>query len=217
MNIFHQLVERPWVGTDNPAIDGGRSFDLSAATVGLRMFLCIASVLFSLLVITYADRMLFEDWRPTPSQWILWFNTGLLIQSSIAFQWSLFSIRRDRVDNAKVGMLVAGLFAVAFLIGQILAWRQMITSVEFDITNPAVAFFYLITALHALHMMGGLVAWRRTAKVLWQSPNTQDMTLRIRLCTTYWHFLLIIWLILFGLLFSDNDNLNALLVLCGLR
>lgn len=217
MNIFRQLVEKPWVGTENPTIDAGRSFDLSAAAVGLRMFLCIASVLFSLLVITYADRMLFEDWRPTPSQWILWFNTGLLVISSGAFQWSLFSIRRDRVDNAKVGMLVAGLFAVAFLIGQIFAWRQMIASLEFDITNPAVAFFYLITALHALHLLGGLVAWKRTAKVLWQNPGAQDMALRIRLCTTYWHFLLIIWLILFGLLFSGNDSLNGLLAFFGLR
>src|SRR5690606_37080423 len=106
---------------------------------------------------------------------------------------------------------------VAFLVGQLLAWRQLNGLGAFDISNPAIAFFYLITALHGLHLLGGLVAWARTTLGLWRRPDPARAALRIRLCATYWHFLLLLWLILFGLLFSGNDNLATLLAICGLR
>lgn len=219
MNIFRQLTEKPWVQAEGPdlALDAGPSFDLPTVTVGLRVFLCVVAVLFSLLIAAYAQRMAFEDWRPAPQQWLLWLNTVLLVVSSIAFQWTSVSVRRRRLEDAKTGLVAAGAFAVAFLAGQFLAWRQLNAMIVFDITNPAIAFFYMITALHALHLLGGLVAWGRTAVALWAGPDPARAELLVRLCATYWHFLLALWLVLFGLLFSGNDNLGVLLAICGLR
>jgi cytochrome c oxidase subunit III len=177
----------------------------------------VVTVLFSLLVVAYAGRMAFEDWRPVPESWVLWLNTALLIVSSIAFEWASVSVRRGRIDHAKIGLAAAGFFAVAFLFGQLVAWRQLNAMIYFDITNPAIAFFYLITALHALHLAGGLVAWGRTTAELWRGLDLGRTVLHVRLCATYWHFLLVVWLILFGLLFSGNDNLEILLAICGLR
>lgn len=219
MNIFRQLMEKPWEsprGLDL-AMERGAAAGLPAATVALRMFLCVVTVLFSLLVVGYAERMQFEDWRPTPRQWLLWFNTAFLIVSSIAFQWASFSVRRRRVEDAKAGLLAAGGFAVIFLLGQLWAWQELSATIGFDIRNPAIAFFYLITALHGLHLMGGLVAWGRTTAELWQGTDPGRTELAVRLCAIYWHFLLALWLILFGLLFSGNDNLNTLLAICGFR
>jgi cytochrome c oxidase subunit 3 len=161
--------------------------------------------------------MAFEDWRPTPPLWLLWVNTGLLILSSVAMQWARVSARHGELDEVRNGLLAGGAFAVLFLIGQILAWRQLKMMGPFDITNPAIAFFYLITALHGLHLLGGLVAWGRTTAKVWQGSDALHVRLSVELCTVYWHFLLLVWLILFGLLFSGNDNLGVLLTLCGLR
>jgi cytochrome c oxidase subunit 3 len=220
MNILRQLAEKPWEPPQGPAVAlyAGRNFPhLSSPTLGLRVFLCVVTVLFSLLIVAYAERMAYEDWRPAPRQWLLWLNTASLVVSSLAFQWALISVRRGRVDDTKAGLIAAGLFAAVFLLGQVWAWRQLNAMIYFDVTNPAIAFFYLITALHALHLLGGLVAWGRTTAEVWREPEMARAKRLVALCTTYWHFLLALWLILFGLLFSGDDNLNILLSICGLR
>jgi cytochrome c oxidase subunit 3 len=219
MSIFRQLTEKPWVPAQARIDDlhRGGTFRLPAATVALRTFLAVVTVLFTLLILAYGTRMEFEDWRPTPPLQLLWLNTGLLVLSSLAMQWAEVSARRGAIDGVRIGLLAGGAFAVAFLGGQILAWRQLNMLAAFDITNPAIAFFFLITALHGLHLMGGLVAWARTTAKVWRGSDAAHMLLSVELCTVYWHFLLLVWLVLFGLLFSGNDNLGVLLTLCGLR
>jgi len=140
----------------------------------------------------------------------------VLILSSIALQWAQYSVRRGRMDAMRVGLLAAGAFTVVFLFGQFLAWRQLATMVYFDVMNPAVAFFYLITGVHGLHLVGGLVAWGRTVARVWGDFDVGKVRQSVELCTTYWHFLLLVWLVLFGLLFTGN-NLDLLLKLCGIR
>jgi cytochrome c oxidase subunit 3 len=169
-----------------------------------------------LLVIAYGNRMAYEDWRPTPQLRLLWANTFVLILSSVALQWAQFSVRRGRMDGMRVGLLAGGAFTVVFLIGQVLAWRQLGTMGYFELTNPAIAFFYLITGLHGLHLLGGLVAWGRTVVKVWGDFDAAKIRQSVELCTLYWHFLLLVWLILFGLLFSGN-NLDILLKICGIR
>ena len=109
-----------------------------------------------------------EVWRPSPQMSLLWLNTVLLVLSSLAMQWALFSARRDEIDGVWIGLLAGGFFAIAFLGGQIMAWRQLDMLVGFNITNPAIGFFFLITALHGLHLLGGLVALGRTTAKVWR-------------------------------------------------
>ncbi len=97
-------------------------------------------------------------------------------------------------------MLAAGVLAFGFLVGQLLAWQHLIASGYFAAANPANAFFYLLTALHALHLSGGLVAWARTSAKLRRGFEAAEVRLSVELCTIYWHFLLMIWLVVFGLL-----------------
>jgi cytochrome c oxidase subunit 3 len=160
--------------------------------------------------------MAYEVLRPAPQLRLLWANTIVLILSSAALQWAQVSVRRGQMNRMRVGLLAGGAFAVVFLIGQILAWRQLASMDYFEATNPAVAFFYLITGLHGLHLLGGLVAWGRTAARVWGDFDVAKVRQSVELCTIYWHFLLLVWLVLFGLLFSGN-NLNLLLTICGIR
>jgi cytochrome c oxidase subunit 3 len=218
MNIFQEMMAKPW------AADQGKVDDLyaGAASTGLakklalRVFLAVVAVLFMLLVTAYGGRMVYEDWRPAPQVNLLWANTLMLILSSVALQWAQYSVRRGQMDSMRVGLLAAGAFTVVFLFGQLLAWRQMGAMVYFQVTNPAIAFFYLITGLHALHLLGGLVAWGRTVTRVWGDFEVAKVRQSVELCAVYWHFLLLVWLVLFGLLFTGN-NLDLLLKLCGIR
>jgi cytochrome c oxidase subunit III len=219
VSILSQLTAKPWVPAQARVDDlhRGGTFSLPAAKLGLRVFFAVVTVLFLLLIMAYGVRMESEDWRPTPQLSLLWLNTILLVVSSLAMQWAQISARRGEIDGVWAGLLAGGVFAVAFLSGQIMAWQQLNLLAAFNISNPAVGFFFLITALHGLHLLGGLVAWGRTTAKLWRGTGAAKLRLSVELCTVYWHFLLLIWLVLFGLLFSGNDNLDFLLAICGLR
>ena len=202
MGLFHQLTDKPWLesrGVVDNRHSGGE-FSLPTTTLGLRVFLTVVTVLFSLLVVSYFERMAAADWRALPDPWLLWLNTAVLILSSVALEWARISARRGQMDGVRNGLLAAGVCAFGFLIGQLLAWQQLAALGYFADTNPSIAFFYLLTALHGLHLLGGLVAWGRTTAKLWHGFGVAQVRLSVELCAVYWHFLLLVWLILFGLL-----------------
>jgi cytochrome c oxidase subunit 3 len=218
MNLFQQLTAKPWLAT-GAALGDLRHPDEAhrvAKRTALWVFLAVVGVVFMLLLIAYGGRMAYEDWRPAPQLDLLWANTFVLILSSVALQWAQVSVRRGRIDAMRIGLLAAGAFTVVFLFGQLLAWRQLGTMGYFDVSNPAIAFFYLITGIHGLHLLGGLVAWGRAVARVWGHFNVAKMRQSVELCALYWHFLLGVWLVLFGLLFTGN-NLDLLLKLCGIR
>lgn len=218
MSIIQELTAKPWAVAQGKIDDryAGRTSSGLAKKLALRVFLAVVAVLFMLLVTAYGGRMAYEDWRPAPQVSLLWANTFVLILSSVALQWAQYSVRRGRIDAMRAGLLAGGAFTVVFLFGQVLAWRQLGTMVYFDVSNPAVAFFYLITGVHGLHLLGGLVAWGRTVTKVWGNFDVAKVRQSVELCTVYWHFLLLVWLVLFGLLFTGN-NLDILLKLCGIR
>ena len=196
---------RPWEvqAHHGPNEDfSGRSLRLPDARLGLFVFLAVVTSLFALFISAYTMRMELGDWRPLPDPNLLWLNTGLLIFSSIALQWAYIAIGRDQAKTARKALLVGGFFAFAFMLGQLLAWQQLVEAGYYAHTNPANAFFYLITGTHALHLLGGLVAWGRTTIKLLSGSEIASIRTSVELCAVYWHFLLIIWVILFGLMLS---------------
>lgn len=219
MRLLYELTRKPWLTGEGAVVDLPTSagFALPSPKVGLRVLLMALSFLFLLLVIAYGGRMTYEDWRPAPQLGLLWLNTGLLILSSLGLQWAVVSGRQGQMAGVRHGLVAGGAFAFAFLAGQLVAWQQLQARTVFDMTNPAIAFFFMITALHGLHVLGGLVAWARTNAKMRRGVALIELRLSVELCAFYWHFLLIVWLVLFGLLFSGNDNLGVLMALCGLR
>jgi cytochrome c oxidase subunit 3 len=146
--------------------------------------------------------MALADWRPLSDPGLLWLNTAMLILSSVAMQWARIAARRGNISGVRFGLVAGGVFSLAFLTGQYFAWQQLNAAGLFAATNPAYAFFYLITGLHALHLLGGLWVWGKTTTRVWGEIEIGNVSLSVELCTTYWHYLLLVWLVLFGLLLS---------------
>jgi cytochrome c oxidase subunit 3 len=124
----------------------------------------------------------------------------MLILSSGALQWAQVAARRGRMDGVRTGLLAGGVFALAFLAGQLIAWRELDAAGYYLTANPAAAFFFLITGVHGVHILGGLVALGRTMDKAWQGVALGEVRLSVELCAMYWHFLLFVWLVLFSLL-----------------
>jgi cytochrome c oxidase subunit 3 len=183
---------------------------LPAAKLGLGVFLAVVGALFTLVISAYSMRQNLADWRALPVPKLLWFNTGVLVLSSIALQSAYLAARRDDLEGVIIGLLAGGVSAVVFLVGQLLAWRQLIVAGYFVASNPANSFFYLITAVHGLHLMGGLVALGRATSKVWRGTRVAEVQLSVELCAIYWHFLLLVWLVVLGLLTGWTDNFIAI-------
>tara|TARA_X000000368_G_C23041160_1_gene716955 strand:+ start:1681 stop:2313 length:633 start_codon:yes stop_codon:yes gene_type:complete len=202
-NIFSTLFEKPWE-EDQIKIDNehqGQTLSLSKYKLGLRTIMVVSSVIFSLFIVAYSDRMLVHDWRTMPEPWLLWLNTGVIILSSLVFHFTKLASDKNLYDRTKKGLFFVGFLAYSFLFGQLLAWYQLMSSGYYATANVANAFFYLFTTLHALHLIGGLYFWgRTTSKFLKSNSQNEEIKHLIDLCAIYWHFLLAVWLVLFGLM-----------------
>jgi cytochrome c oxidase subunit 3 len=154
-----------------------------------------------LSISAYLLRMQLADWRPTPKPTLLWINTGVLMLSSAALAWARSAADGDG-DLAQVRrrLLAASAAALVFVAGQIVAWRELSTGGYGVSANPASSFFFLLTGLHAAHVLGGVIALGRTTARAWSGNDPARLRLGLALCNTYWDFLLVVWLILFGLL-----------------
>jgi len=212
-----QLMAKPWldVGSigDLPARIGS---SVPAAKVGLGVFLAVVGCLFALLVSAYFIRIDINATnggatngtvlRAMPIPGLLWLNTAVLVGSSVALQCAQIAARHGQRDALRDGLLFGGVSALAFLAGQILVWRQLVDAGYFAASNPANAFFYLLTGVHGLHVAGGLVALGKTIAKAWQGVAIGRLRLSVWLCTVYWHFLLLIWLIILALLTGWADD-----------
>lgn len=199
-----RLMAKPWLEEgvigDLPHEGSG-----TAAKLGLGVFLAVAGCLFSLLISAYLVREDMAltggaDWRPQPIPDLLWLNTGVLLLSSLALQWAHVAAKHDDVEGVRNGLSIGGASALLFLVGQLAAWRQLAAAGYFAASSPAAAFFYLFTGIHGLHVSGGLVALGRASAKAWRGAARDKLRLSVGLCAAYWHFLLLVWLVILALL-----------------
>jgi cytochrome c oxidase subunit 3 len=196
-----RLTSKPWLeASPVQAATAPEDPPAPAIRIGLYLFLGVAAALFSLFISAYVMRMASSDWWGMPVPRLLWVNTGLLAASSVALQWAKHQAHHGQMKHLRPALATGLLLAVLFLAGQVEAWRQLNAAGYVLADNPANSFFYLLTGLHGLHVLGGLVVTGRTAVAAFSNdvPQTQ-LRLRIDLCTLYGHFMLAIWLVLFAL------------------
>ena len=202
--IFQLLTQKPWdpaqAKIDN--LHDGETLNLSKGKLGLRYIMVVSSILFSLFIITYSDRLVYADWQQMPEPLLLWFNTLILFISSAFFISAQTAAKNNQFAKVKQKLLIIGFLAFAFLLGQLFVWLQLINLGYYVSTNPANAYFYVFTALHGLHLIGGLVYWFITIRKVWITSDivVADTKHTVELCAIYWHFLLAVWVVLFGLM-----------------
>lgn len=206
--LFRQTVHvQPWQAQGaTPDLAVGMTVRPAAKTA-LWVFLMVASSLFVLFVSAYAMRLGLADWTPLPRPRLLVFNTALLVGASLAMQWAVQAARGAHGKRVQRGLALGGLLTVGFLVGQLAVWKQLDDAGYLVSTNAATAFFYLFTAVHGLHVLGGLVAWARASLRAWRGADPPGVRLAVELCATYWHFLLVIWVALYALLVSNELGL----------
>jgi cytochrome c oxidase subunit III len=211
--LIQRLKDKPW--TKQGVVQTSQeSMPTPAGKIGLWVFLAVVSSLFGLFASAYFMRMRhvhggsFEDWMPLAEPSLLWINTLVLVLASGAMQIARNRADRDELGGVRSYFTLAAVLTLAFLGGQVFAWGQVSAVSGYDPGNPAYTFFILLTAIHGLHLIGGLFVLARTTVRVWRPIDKLAVVTRsrirlsVQLCTTYWHWLLLIWLGLFALLLS---------------
>lgn len=178
----------------------GRPDPGSAASIALWFFIAVACSLFTLFIAAYVMRLDGLEGYPLAMPWQFWASTALLVAGSAALE---LARRRGLAGSLlRWGAVCAGLFVISQLWG----WQELASRKVLPVGNPAGSFLYVLTALHGLHVIGGLGGWLLASRMGAQAW-------RIALLARYWHFLLLVWVILFGLLGSMTPDVVR--AICG--
>lgn len=189
-------------GGDGP--DGGehdsspKEFHVTGVTVALISI----SMLFIVLAGAYVERKEFSrNWSSLVLPKILWLNTAILIASSLTLLRSRRNQEHADLPGFRHWWSVTTILGVLFLAGQVIAWRQLVDAGVYIATNPSSSFFYVFTAIHGLHLLGGIIALAciamRPTKWLGRVSATHAVSI-------YWHFMDGLWLFLFLLLSVEH-------------
>jgi len=128
---------------------------------------------------------------------MFWFTTATILISSVLLQWGYFAARENQFKKLTTLVALTTGLGLVFLVGQWLAWGQLVDMDVYFVGNPAGSFVYVLTGLHAFHLISGIVflivVLISSVKHKIHSRNL----VRIEMCLTYWHFLGALWVYLF--------------------
>jgi cytochrome c oxidase subunit III len=188
------MAERETHGPREP------SFNVSARQLGVWVFFGCLTVLFSGTIIAYlVTRMQSPVWRTAQMPGLpigLWGSTVLLVGVSASMHWSLRSVHKNGFDSLTKALWLSLGFAAAFLAGQALNWTQMEPGLAAPTKSLYVFTFYMLTGLHALHVLGGFVPLGLVISRAHRREYSSSRHEGLRFCVQYWDFLFVVWLVL---------------------
>lgn len=168
--------------------------------IGMIVLMCASTMTFAALIAAMIlRRSLNNDWHSMPVPRMLWWNTAGLLVSSVAFDLARRLLAKNRRVLFNWYWSAGSLLGTLFLIGQVLAWRELYTRGYFLAGGLATAFFYVITWTHALHVVGAIAAvyfveFRALRFELGPSRRTM-----VAVSVLFWHFLDVMWLCIMAL------------------
>jgi len=168
--------------------------------MGIWILLTAILMLFAGLSSAYIVLRGMPTWQNIELPSLLWPNTAVLLMSSLAIELSRKAIRRNDVQSMKRWLGVGGLLGLAFVVGQLAAWRQLVNTGVYLPSTLQSSFFYILTGLHGVHLLGGLIGLCFVFGKALSNRLTAFNYEPLKLCAAYWHVMDGLWLYLFLLL-----------------
>ena len=212
--LFGTLLQKPWE-SERATIDNtheGKTFNISTQKSAVIIIFGIATVLFSLIFTSYIYTLPPEqDTKYLLRPNLLWINTSILFFVTYFFSKITNDLKKKETLKVKKNILIVGRLSYLFLFGQVIFWFQLMKSGNYISTNSYFSSFYVFTALHGLHLLGGLFFWGKvSSKVLKLDQNKIiEEEKNISALSLYWTYLLIVWLMFFLMIYVFNDAVIA--------
>ena len=179
-----------------------------AGRFGMRLFLFSLGMLFGASLLGYV--VIWDRTRPWPADLprlpqVLWISTAILLLSSVMVQGAVRAARNDRPDAIRWFMLLTTYAGIAFLFIQLRAWLGWFQDVsqlwaDWNEFRYALAGFFVLTGLHAAHVVGGLVPMVIVSRQAMLNRYSSTNRAALTYMAMYWHFLDVVWIVLFAAL-----------------
>jgi len=163
------------------------------------LWLAIAGMimLFAALTSAYIVRQAAGDWRNINLPTVFWLNTIVILLSSATIHWAYNSHKKNNSSSYKKAVTLTTIMGIAFLVGQYIGWIQLKNNGVYIDGNPAGSFIYIISMVHGIHILGGVIALLITTLRAYTRPFNPNGLTKVELITTYWHFVDFLWIYLF--------------------
>ena len=193
-------IEPPDGRGGDDSSDFGSSFPISKGQIGVWILLTAIIMLFAGLSSAYIVLRGVPAWQSIELPWLRWPNTAVLLLSSVAIDISRRAIRRNDLQSMKRWLILGGVLGLAFLGGQLAAWRILVRAGVYLPSTLQSGFFYILTGLHGLHLLGGVFALTFVLAKSLKNRMTASNYEPLSLCALYWHVMDGLWVYLFLLL-----------------
>jgi cytochrome c oxidase subunit 3 len=212
--LFGALSDKPW-DKEQMAVDNyhqGKTFDISNQTSAVIVIFGVSTVLFSLIVTGYLYSIpTTQDTQYLLKPNLLWVNTLILLSVTYFFNKITKDLKKNIYEKIKKNLLIVGFLSYTFLFGQIFFWFQLMEDGYYVSTNNYFSSFYIFTALHGLHLLGGLFFWGKIFSKISKLEQKEITSHKksIEALSLYWTFLLIVWAMFFLIMYVFNDTVVA--------
>ena len=209
--LFGALLDKPWE-SEQAAIDNaheGKTFNLSVQKSAVFIVFGIATVLFSLVFTSYLYTLPpDQDTKYLLRPNLLWINTLILFFVTYFFSRITKDLEKKETFKIKKNLIIVGALSYLFLFGQLIFWTQLMKSGNYVTTNTYFSSFYIFTAIHGLHLLGGLFFWGKVSSRVFKLEQNKilDEEKNISALSWYWTFLLVVWLVFFLMIYTFNDT-----------
>lgn len=171
---------------------------------GLWLFIVTVVMVFAALTSAYIVRQGEGNWLDFSMPDIFWYSTGVILLSSVTMHWAYISAKNDNLETVKIAIGITAVLGLLFVVMQFLGWGKLVDLEVFFVGNPSGSFLYVLTGLHGLHLLSGviflIIVLISTLRYKVHSRNMAKMDM----CATYWHFLDGLWVYLFIFLLLNN-------------
>lgn len=170
---------------------------MNAKKFALWLFIITVVMIFAALTSAYIVRQAEGNWMAFDLPVEMYVTTGIILLSSLTMHWAYLSARKDELSQVKIAITATTILGLAFLVGQVMVWNALVDMKVFLVGNPSGSFLYILSGLHGLHLVSGivflLIVLVSTFRYKVHSKNLNQ----IQMCATYWHFLDALWVYLF--------------------
>ena len=170
----------------------------------LWIFIASVIMIFAALTSAYIVRQSDGNWMMFDLPNSFWITSVIILISSGTMHWAYLAAKKDNLEATKIAITVTTILGFAFLIGQYMAWGDLVTRNVYFVGNPSGSFVYVLSGLHGLHIIGGLVFLLIVLVATFRFKVHAKNLAQIEMCATYWHFLDGLWLYLFVFLLLNR-------------
>jgi cytochrome c oxidase subunit 3 len=170
----------------------------------LWLFIVSVVMIFAGLTSAFIVRQAEGNWLDFELPKIFWFNSAVIILSSLTMHWAYLSAKKDQFDQLKLALGFTTALGFAFLVGQWYSWVALVDIDVYFVGNPAGSFLYVLTGLHAIHLISGVIFMIIVLISSFRYKIHSKRMTTLEMCATYWHFLGGLWLYLFMFLLFNH-------------